>query len=72
MGGYNEQSASMVALMHILKVALYIFISAGLTAILNQLGQFHLQPTTQLVISGIINMTLSWLQKFQEVRSAQQ
>ncbi len=53
---------------HITKVALFIIISGGLTSLLNKLGNLHLSPEATLTITGIINVILAGLKKYQDVK----
>ncbi len=56
------------ALIHIVKVALFIMIAGGLTSLINNLGQLHLGPEATILVTGIINVILAGLKKYQDVK----
>lgn len=56
------------AVIHVAKVALFIIISGGLTSLLNNLGNLHLSPEATLIVTGVINVILAGIKKYQEVK----
>lgn len=54
-----------VAIPHGLKVILFVFVSAGLTAVLANLAKLNLTPSEFLVIQAVINGLLAVVTKYQ-------
>ena len=48
---------------HVAKIVAFLFVSGGLTELVNNLAMLHLSPTMVLVISGGINSILAWIVK---------
>ena len=63
---WDAQAFKSVALPHAVKVAIYIFISAGLTALLDYLAKLSLNTTQFILISAVINSVLSFLKKYSD------
>jgi hypothetical protein len=48
---------------HTTKVVAFLFVSGGLTEVVNNIAMLHLSPTLMLVVTGGINAVLAWLVK---------
>lgn len=60
------QSDTFNALVHAGKVLAFIFVSGGLSALLDQVGSLKLSATQLLLVTGAINALLAWLNKYRE------
>ncbi len=49
---------------HALKVAFFVSLSAGLTYLLNNLGQLHLNEVWSFIVMGLINVALAGVKKY--------
>jgi hypothetical protein len=56
------------ALKHSLRVAVFIILSAGLTALLDNIGKLDLSPTAAVVLTGLINITIAAIKKEDDIR----
>jgi len=53
-----------VALGHISKVAIFLFVSGGLTFLLENIGKLDLSPALVLIVSGAINLAIAYFKKY--------
>ncbi len=60
------QTKMQVVIPHVVKVALYYFISGGLTLLLVNIANLHLQPYVEMMITGLINIILVSIKKLSE------
>ena len=51
---------------HVVKVAFFMFISGGLTVLLNNIAQLHLSPLAELILANAINMVLAGIKKYSD------
>lgn len=55
-----------IVIPHVVKVAFFMFVSGGLTVLLNNIAQLHLSPLAELVIANAINMVLAGIKKYSD------
>lgn len=58
-----------VVIPHQIEVAVFIFVSAGLTAIISSLDKLHLTPTQAIIVTGVINVILAGVKKYLEEKN---
>ena len=59
----NWNSPAWQSTLHMAKILGYLFVSGGLSNLVNNLGQFHWSATVLLIVTGGINSILAWLVK---------
>ena len=67
----NWNSPFWLGAKHTAKVVAFLFVSGGLTELLNNLAMLHLSSVMLLVVTGGINSILAWLIKTQDILSKQ-
>jgi hypothetical protein len=61
---FNSSVLRPIVLPHAVKVAVFLFVSAGLAAILNGLGSFNLSPIWLVILTAVINWLLAILKNW--------
>lgn len=62
----NFDLLKLIVVPHVLKVAVFVALSAGLTFLLNNVAQLNLDADKQMVVLLVINVLLAGLKKYQE------